>query len=305
MTERTDNLAADDVLISPEEAIKQAVEGVKLARTFADEVEFSAEDASRTDYGYLREMLQACFEAGAGRIGNYDQCCWQVRGQGQFRPLAGSSPAIGEHGELEREEQGGGEGRPHTVVDLGGQGEVDVEGAALHTPAEVGVEGESESVGAPGLAADPQTAAAEQGRAVPLGVGQGGPVRVHGHVNDEQLEQLVTGVELDDGFARFEEIVDSGGEGSNHWYHVVIMEGRKREVRRLWEAIGVQVNRLKRVRFGPLFLNSAVKAGQWRSLNREELRQLSALTEISREQLAVTSTWHHADLIGSPYTRPY
>ena len=110
-------------------------------------------------------------------------------------------------------------------------------------------------------------------------------VRVHGHVNDEQLEQLVTGVELDDGFARFEEIVDSGGEGSNHWYHVVIMEGRKREVRRLWEAIGVQVNRLKRVRFGPLFLNSAVKAGQWRSLNREELRQLSGLTEISRHQL--------------------
>jgi 2-isopropylmalate synthase len=51
--------------ISPEEAIKQAVEGVKLARTFADEVEFSAEDASRTDYAYLREMLQACFEAGA------------------------------------------------------------------------------------------------------------------------------------------------------------------------------------------------------------------------------------------------
>ncbi len=51
--------------ISPEEALKQAVEGVKLARTFVDEVEFSAEDASRTDYGYLRDMLQACFEAGA------------------------------------------------------------------------------------------------------------------------------------------------------------------------------------------------------------------------------------------------
>jgi 23S rRNA pseudouridine2605 synthase len=111
-------------------------------------------------------------------------------------------------------------------------------------------------------------------------------VRVHGHVNDEQLEQLVHGVELEDGFARFEEIVDSGGEGSNHWYHVVIMEGRKREVRRLWEAIGVQVNRLKRVRFGPLFLNSAVKAGQWRSLTREELRQLSELTEVPRDQFA-------------------
>jgi 2-isopropylmalate synthase len=51
--------------ISPEEALKQAVEGVKLARTFVDEVEFSAEDASRTDYGYLRELLQACREAGA------------------------------------------------------------------------------------------------------------------------------------------------------------------------------------------------------------------------------------------------
>ncbi|HEX9189784.1 MAG TPA: 2-isopropylmalate synthase, partial [Vicinamibacteria bacterium] len=51
--------------ITPEEALKQAVEGVKLARTFCDEVEFSAEDASRSDYGYLREILQAVFEAGA------------------------------------------------------------------------------------------------------------------------------------------------------------------------------------------------------------------------------------------------
>ena len=118
-------------------------------------------------------------------------------------------------------------------------------------------------------------------------------VRVHGHVNDEQLEQLVQGVDLEDGFARFEEIVDSGGEGSNHWYHVVIMEGRKREVRRLWEAIGVQVNRLKRVRFGPLFLNSAVKAGQWRSLGREELRQLSELTDIPREELSEYADSHY------------
>lgn len=112
-------------------------------------------------------------------------------------------------------------------------------------------------------------------------------VRVHGEVTDVQLEQLVNGVELEDGFARFEEIVDSGGDGRNHWYHVVIMEGRKREVRRLWESIGVQVNRLKRVRFGPLFLNSAVKVGMWRSLNKDEIRRICEMTETRREQFGV------------------
>jgi 23S rRNA pseudouridine2605 synthase len=112
-------------------------------------------------------------------------------------------------------------------------------------------------------------------------------VRVHGEVTDELLERLVNGVELDDGFARFEEIVDSGGDASNHWYHVVIMEGRKREVRRLWESIGVQVNRLKRVRFGPVFLNSAVKAGRLRSLTREEIRNLAEMTGLKREQFGV------------------
>lgn len=109
-------------------------------------------------------------------------------------------------------------------------------------------------------------------------------VRVHGEVTDELLERLVNGVELEDGFARFEEIVDSGGDASNHWYHVVIMEGRKREVRRLWEAIGVQVNRLKRVRFGPVFLNSAVKAGRLRSLTNDEIRKLAEMTGLKREQ---------------------
>ena len=117
-------------------------------------------------------------------------------------------------------------------------------------------------------------------------------VRVHGTASDEQLELLVNGVELEDGFARFEEIVDSGGEGSNHWYHVVIMEGRKREVRRLWESIGVQVNRLKRVRFGPLILNSAVKAGRWRSLTSEEIRTLADLTGLQRNHYGVMNTTH-------------
>jgi 23S rRNA pseudouridine2605 synthase len=99
-------------------------------------------------------------------------------------------------------------------------------------------------------------------------------VRVHGRVSEAMLQQLVNGVELDDGPARFEDIVESGGEGSNRWYHVVIMEGRKREIRRMWEAVGAWVNRLKRVRFGPVILDSSVKVGQWRSLKQEESRDL-------------------------------
>ena len=101
-------------------------------------------------------------------------------------------------------------------------------------------------------------------------------VRVHGEVTEEMVRQLVHGVELEDGPARFEDVVESGGEGLNRWFHVVIMEGRRREVRRMWEAVGAQVSRLKRVRYGLVILDSAVKAGQWRELNKEERRALLA-----------------------------
>ena len=103
-------------------------------------------------------------------------------------------------------------------------------------------------------------------------------VRVLGEVTDEMLERLVQGVELEDGPARCEEIVFSGGEGVNHWFHLVIMEGRNREVRRLWEAVGARVNRLKRVRFGPVILDSSVKAGQWRELKPDERAALLEIT---------------------------
>ncbi|MCU7931288.1 MAG: pseudouridine synthase [Candidatus Thiodiazotropha sp. (ex Codakia rugifera)] len=99
-------------------------------------------------------------------------------------------------------------------------------------------------------------------------------VRVMGEVNEEQLIQLTHGVELDDGPARFEEIVESGGEGINRWYHVVIMEGRQREVRRMWEAVGARVSRLKRVRYGSVILDSALKVGRWRYLSDDEIREL-------------------------------
>jgi 23S rRNA pseudouridine2605 synthase len=99
-------------------------------------------------------------------------------------------------------------------------------------------------------------------------------VRVLGDVKEEQLQQLVHGVELDDGPARFEDIVESGGEGANRWFHVVIMEGRNREVRRLWETVGAKVNRLKRVRFGPVMLDGRLLVGRWREATAEEQKQL-------------------------------
>jgi len=99
-------------------------------------------------------------------------------------------------------------------------------------------------------------------------------VRVHGRVTEDMLKQLVNGVTLEDGPARFEEVVFSGGEGSNQWYHVVLMEGRKREVRRMWEAVGAVVNRLKRVRYGPIILDSRVKSGMWRELEKDEKKDL-------------------------------
>ena len=68
-------------------------------------------------------------------------------------------------------------------------------------------------------------------------------MRIFGRADKRQLQILRDGVELEDGLGRFTDIVDSGGEGANHWYHVVIMEGRNREVRRLWESRGCQVNR--------------------------------------------------------------
>jgi 23S rRNA pseudouridine2605 synthase len=94
-------------------------------------------------------------------------------------------------------------------------------------------------------------------------------VRVHGAVSQEMLQQLRDGVQLDDGPAHFDEILDSGGSGSNHWYHVVLKEGRNREVRRLWEAVGVEVSRLVRVRYDQFKLPKWLKPGKNRFLDDE------------------------------------
>lgn len=92
-------------------------------------------------------------------------------------------------------------------------------------------------------------------------------VRVHGAVSADMLQQLRDGVELEDGPAHFDDILDSGGSGSNHWYHVILTEGRNREVRRLWEAVGVEVSRLVRVRYDEFKLPKWLKPGKSRFLD--------------------------------------
>lgn len=99
-------------------------------------------------------------------------------------------------------------------------------------------------------------------------------VRVQGEVDDEMKQRLKKGVELDDGVAKFTDIVDGAGEGRNSWFYCVVMEGRNREVRRLWESQGVKVSRLKRVRYGNIFIPSHVRVGQWIELNDAETAEL-------------------------------
>ncbi len=87
-------------------------------------------------------------------------------------------------------------------------------------------------------------------------------VRLLGELTDEQIRLLVDGVELDDGPAQLQSCFRAGGEGANRWYRVVIKEGRKREVRRIFEHLGFTVSRLTRIRFGPITLPPQLKRGQ-------------------------------------------
>jgi 23S rRNA pseudouridine2605 synthase len=98
--------------------------------------------------------------------------------------------------------------------------------------------------------------------------------RIRGEVAAEQLENLRQGVELDDGPACFSDIQEAGGSGENHWFHVTIMEGRKREVRRLWESQGLTVSRLKRVRYGAAFLPKRLMMGKWSEISARDLQVL-------------------------------
>ncbi len=96
-------------------------------------------------------------------------------------------------------------------------------------------------------------------------------VRIFGELTEGQMAQLKEGIELEDGPANFDSIIPQGGEGANHWYQVILREGRNREVRRLFEAFQLPVSRLMRVRFGPVNLPPRVKRGQMLKLEQKEV----------------------------------
>ncbi|MCK2041401.1 23S rRNA pseudouridine(2605) synthase RluB [Chromohalobacter salexigens] len=110
-------------------------------------------------------------------------------------------------------------------------------------------------------------------------------VRVMGGVRPENVTAMTEGVMLEDGPARFTDVQEFGGEGINTWFHVVILEGRNREVRRLWESQELTVSRLKRVRYGNIFLDKRAKAGEWVELSQEEVDDLAQLAGLSARKV--------------------
>ena len=88
-------------------------------------------------------------------------------------------------------------------------------------------------------------------------------VRILGELSNEQQTELKSGIQLDDGQARFLRLSAGGGEGANRWYHVALTEGKNREVRRMFEATGHTVSRLLRTRYGIFLLPPRLRRGKW------------------------------------------
>ncbi len=99
-------------------------------------------------------------------------------------------------------------------------------------------------------------------------------VRIRGRLTLEQMKKLARGLELADGRGKFESIEEAGGEGANRWYRIVTNEGRNRFVRRMFEAVGMEVSRLIRVRFGTIGLPPRLKRGNWIELEAHDVLQL-------------------------------
>ena len=99
-------------------------------------------------------------------------------------------------------------------------------------------------------------------------------VRIVGRMDAQMAERLKRGVQLEDGPARFDDIRDAGGEGLNHWYHVILREGRNREVRRLFESQHLKVSRLIRVRFGAVTLPRYLRIAQCKEMDKQEVSEL-------------------------------
>ncbi len=112
-------------------------------------------------------------------------------------------------------------------------------------------------------------------------------VRILGRIDDQTREKLLAGVPLEDGPANFLSLEDVGGDGANHWYRVVIGEGRNREVRRIFEAVGLIVSRLVRIRFGPIGLPAGLIRSRWVELNAGDVTALTAmLKQVGRDAKA-------------------
>tara|TARA_Y100001970_G_C14216151_1_gene849772 strand:+ start:716 stop:1441 length:726 start_codon:yes stop_codon:yes gene_type:complete len=101
--------------------------------------------------------------------------------------------------------------------------------------------------------------------------------RIHGSVTKKVVQNLMDGVKLEDGLARFTDVQEGKKGKTNQWFAMVIMEGRTREVRRLWESQNLQVSRLKRVRYGDLFLPANLKQGSYNELSRTEVKVIEHL----------------------------
>jgi len=108
-------------------------------------------------------------------------------------------------------------------------------------------------------------------------------VRTLGELEEGMRQKLLAGVELEDGLAQFSKIADGGGEGINKWYRVVIGEGRNREVRRMFEAIGLTVSRLIRTRYGAMVLPSGLKRGRWEEMDENTVRDLLAAYGVEKK----------------------
>lgn len=106
-------------------------------------------------------------------------------------------------------------------------------------------------------------------------------VRIIGELSDDRVDRLRQGFEIEGAIQRFSDIQYYGGSGLNHWYHVVLLEGRNNEVRRLFERVGTKVSRLKRVRFGPVVLPRAMPVGRTREMRERDVQAICSWLGVS------------------------
>ena len=105
-------------------------------------------------------------------------------------------------------------------------------------------------------------------------------VRIKAHLTDEQISRFLNGVELDGKLCQFSDLQHYGGSGANHWYHVCLLEGRNREVRRIFESSNILVSRLKRVRYGPFVLPSFIQNGMVHEIHSDEVDAICRMLKV-------------------------